>query len=298
MKHLPDEVIIVDSSSTDGTFDLAKRFPVKYLPIPERSRVKARNVGCRHAAGDIIAYIDDDTVVQEDWSTHLLESYEDESIGGVGGRVLPYGVNKASFVPSKNYDVGKVFDDGMVLGNFDLPISRLIEVDTFIGCNMSFRRELLMKIGGFDENFKSNCFREESDICTRLKKSGYKLVYNSKALVWHKWGKYKRGLIDYKWFYWTAYNHTYFYFKNFQPMTMRKIWRFFRRNLSPPLDYTKRMGVEIKVHPLIAPPVLLGVLSGIFNALKFTQKRCPPLSPSLSKPEISHRTKVEDMVHK
>jgi GT2 family glycosyltransferase len=294
----PDEVIVVDSSSSDGTDDLVKNYSVRYMTIKEKSRMKARNVGLKHAKGDIVAYLDDDAVVSKVWTSFVLEPYEDMSVSGVGGRVLPYGVDEADLSPLTNPNVGKIFDDGTVLGNFDLLLSNLIEVDTFIGCNMSFRKELLMRIGGFDENFKSNCFREETDICIRLKKAGYKLVYSPKALVWHKWGKNKRGFMDYKWFYWTAYNHAYFYFKNFQPITILKIGRFFYRNFSPPLGYARRMGVEIKVHPLIVPPAFLGVLSGMFNALKFTQKPCYPLSPSLSEPEISYRNKIENFLHK
>jgi GT2 family glycosyltransferase len=137
------------------------------------------------------AYVDDDAVVHKDWSAYIIAPYKDEKVGGVGGRVQPYGAEEKPVSSLNRYDVGKVFDDGLVLANFDLPTPYPIEVDTFIGCNMSFRRELLQEIGRFDENFKSMCFREEVDVCRRLKKHGYKLIYHPKALVWHKWKRYE-----------------------------------------------------------------------------------------------------------
>jgi glycosyltransferase involved in cell wall biosynthesis/2-polyprenyl-3-methyl-5-hydroxy-6-metoxy-1,4-benzoquinol methylase len=290
----PSEVIVVDSNSTDGTHELVKRYPLKFVSIKERSMVVARNIGLQHATGDVVAYVDDDAVVHKDWSIYILAPYQDKRVGGVGGRVLPYGTKETRNASLNRLDIGKVFDDGLVLGNFDLPVPHPIEVDTFIGCNMSFRRELLQKIGRFDENFKSNCFREEVDVCTRMKKYGYKLIYNPEALVWHKWRKYVGDAKpDYKWFYWTAHNNAYFYFKNFQPITVRKLSRFLYRSLFPNLKYTKRIGVELKPSPLIAFYVLLGILFGALNTRKSTGNYTVHSRRSWKEPIFSYRTRTE-----
>jgi len=265
MKELPHEVIIVNSFSNDGTDKLVRGYPVKYIRIPERSMVRARNVGLRRATGDIVAYIDDDVVVSRNWSIHILESYKSENIGGVGGRVIPYNINRESRLFANKYEIGKVLDNGIVFGNFDILTSTPMDVDTLIGCNMSFRRKLLMRIGGFDEKFKGNCFREDTDICIRLKRLGYRLIYNPKALVWHKFrGKNLKS----SWYYWTVYNQTYFFFKNFRPITMRKLFAFLYA-LFPysHYDYVKKSGVTFKLNPLTITYALLGLISGIY-ALK------------------------------
>jgi len=267
MKQPPDEVIVVDSCSTDGTYELVKQFQAKYLCIRERSMVKARNVGLRHATGDVVAYIDDDVIVSESWSIHILDSYEDEKVGGVGGRVLPYSTCREACIPVHVQEIderliGKVLNDGIVLGNFDVPTSTPIEVDTLIGCNMSFRRKLLIRIGGFDEKFQGNCYRDDTDACLRLKRLGYKLVYNPKALVWHKFRGKSTKL---SWYYWTAYNHTYFFLKNFRPLTMKRLLDFLH-GLFPYsyYSYVKKSGVKFKLRPLTITYAFLGLIAGVY----------------------------------
>jgi GT2 family glycosyltransferase len=261
LNESPSEIIVVDSHSTDDTHRLVKRYPLKFINIKERSMVKARNIGFQHANGEVVAYVDDDAVVSKDWSKYILEPYEDECVGGVAGRVLSYGDDKALYIPAKHMAIGKVFNNGLVLGNFDIPTQHPIEVDTLIGCNMSFRRELLLKAGGFDENFRGSCFREDTDMSLRLKRLNYKIIYNPKAIVWHK---FKGKTVDNKWFYLTVYNHTYFYLKNFQPMTVRKILAFFFATFFPPADYLKKTGIRIKPNPSSIAYVILGLISAIW----------------------------------
>lgn len=52
---------------------------------------------------------------------------------------------------------------------------------------MSFRREILFRIGGFDENFVGNAFREETDFCIRLRKLPYRILFDPDAALIHYW---------------------------------------------------------------------------------------------------------------
>jgi GT2 family glycosyltransferase len=254
----PSEIVVVDSSSADGTHELVKRYPLKFVNINERSMVKARNIGLQNAKGEIVAYVDDDVTVSKDWATYILEPYEYENIGGVGGRVIPLGYNgKTMNLPEKYRAIGKVFDNGFVLNNYEIPARHPIEVDTLIGCNMSFRRELLLKVGGFDENFMGSCFRDDTDISIRVKKLKYSLIYHPKALVWHK---YKGKTVDRKWFYWYSYNHFYFCFKNLQPVSVRKFLSLLRGAFLPPLSYVKKSNIKFIPDPLAVFYVVLGIL--------------------------------------
>jgi len=257
----PSEIIVVDSHSTDCTPELVKSYPLKFINIKERSMVKARNIGFQHAKGEIVAYIDDDVVVSKDWSKYILEPYKDEHVGGVVGRVISYDDDKVQYLSAKHKAIGKVFNNGLILGNFDIPTQHPIEVDTLIGCNMAFRRDLLLKVGGFDENFRGSCFRDDTDISLRLKRLNYKLMYQPKAKVRHK---FKGKTVNSKWFYWTMYNHTYFYLKNFQPMTMRKLLAYLFATFFPPADYVKKTGIRIKLNLFSIAYVGLGFINALW----------------------------------
>jgi GT2 family glycosyltransferase len=255
------EIIVIDSNSTDGTHELVENYSLKFIDINERSMVKARNIGFQNAKGEIVAYIDDDVLVSKDWSKYILEPYKDKRVSGVVGRVIPYDDVGAAYLPAKHRAIGKVFNNGLILGNFDIPTQHPTEVDTLIGCNMSFRRDALIEVGGFDENFRGSCFRDDTDISLRLKRLNYKLMYHPKAIVQHK---FKGKTVDNKWFYWTVYNHTYFYLKNFKPMTMRKIIAYLFATFFPPSDYVKKTGIRIKPTPLSITYAISGLISAIW----------------------------------
>jgi len=269
----PYEVIVVDSCSTDGTEKVKDYYPIKFISIQEKNRQKARNVGVSVTYGDVVVFLDDDVVVDRNWSKHLVKPYEDSKVGGVGGRVVTYGKPKGYYIDVKNRVVGKVFNNGLVLGNFDTPLQCPTKVDSLIGCNMSFRRDLLLKAGGFDENFKGNCFRDDTDICLRVRKLGYKLMYQPKALVWHK---FKGKAVTPQWVYWYTRNNTYFYFKNIFTQSRLQLAFFFYRMLLPPRDYVLKSGIRVKLKATTLALALKGSLDGIniyrANRLDFTQR--------------------------
>jgi glycosyltransferase involved in cell wall biosynthesis len=87
----PDEVIVVDSSTGEDTQAVLDGYPeVVRLRIPDgrNNMPQARNLGIAHAHGEIIAFLDDDSMAQPDWLRCLLEPYADPTVGGVGGRVI------------------------------------------------------------------------------------------------------------------------------------------------------------------------------------------------------------------
>ncbi|RJS78263.1 glycosyltransferase family 2 protein [Candidatus Bathyarchaeota archaeon] len=259
LKDKVHEVIVVDSNSSDKTPMLKEYFPIKYISIIERNRQRARNIGLSVACGDIVAFLDDDVIVHNSWLRRLLEPYLNESVGGVGGRVIPYGQNRRFYVKISTGVVGKVSKSGLVIGNFDLPLRNPIEVDSFIGCNMSFRRDLLLKVGGFDENFGGTGYRDDTDLCLRVKSLGYKLIFHPGAIVWHKFKGKNAGN---NWFYWYARNHVYFYLKNLFPRFRTRFPLFFYRMFFPPRDYVLKSGIKIRVNPLLASYIFKGLYDG------------------------------------
>jgi GT2 family glycosyltransferase len=259
LKVKPHEVIVVDSDSADGTEKLRDHFPIRFVSIHERNRQRALNLGFSIATGDVVAFLDDDVVVCEEWMKYLIEPYANDDVGGAGGRVIPYGTSSSFYVKISQKNVGKIFNNGLVVGNFDLPSQNSIEVDSLIGCNMSFRRELLQKVHGFDENYRGTGFRDDTDLCVRIRRLGRKLIYHPKALVWHK---FRGKRVGSEWAYWYFRNHTYFYFKNIFIGSELGFPLALYYMLFPPRDYVLKSGIKLKIEPVLILNMCKGLIDG------------------------------------
>lgn len=259
LKAKPLEVVVVDSKSTDSTKQLTECFPIEFVSINRRNRQSARNLGISIAQGDVVAFLDDDVVVCDEWLRKLKIPYTNSNVGGVGGRAIPYGSKKGSYIKTNKAEVGKVFNDGLVIGNFDFPSGNIVEVDSFIGCNMSFRRNLLLKVGGFDDNYLGTGYRDDTDLCMRIRRLGYKLLYQPKSLVWHK---FRGKQVNDDWSYWYIRNHVYFYLKNIFAEHKRDFPFFLYRMFFPPKDYVLKSGIKVRIDPALIPIVFSGLTDG------------------------------------
>ena len=88
----PDEVIVVDNDSKDNTKEATlsfnNRLNIKYIYETIRGRPYARSTGIKNATGDIVAFIDDDCVADENWLKYIEAPFiRDSSIGVVGGEL-------------------------------------------------------------------------------------------------------------------------------------------------------------------------------------------------------------------
>jgi GT2 family glycosyltransferase len=207
--RLPDEIIVVDSSPDDLTRQVVTdEFPlVKYLrnPLGPGTTAAARHLGFREATGDIIAFIDDDAYAHEEWLEHLVAPYRDPLVGGVGGRALN-GV--AGEEQTGVEEIGLMLPDGVLTGYFAADPGRIIEVDHFLGANMSYRRAVIEELGGVRDGYPGTCLREETDLALRVKKAGWKLVFTPWACVDHVAGPYRKGRrFDFRYQYYAQRNH-------------------------------------------------------------------------------------------
>ena len=97
----PDEVIVVDNGSSDHTKEIATGFRdtlnVTYVYEAVKGIPNARNSGIREARGDIIAFIDDDCVAEEDWLKNIeIPFIRDPNIGVVGGEITYHRIGESS----------------------------------------------------------------------------------------------------------------------------------------------------------------------------------------------------------
>ena len=167
------EMILVDDGSADQTPQIAAAFPqVKYIRQENLGLSVARNVGAAQATSQIVAYTDCDCVADPTWLTYLVRAMIDENAHAIGGpNVTP---------PSDNWVARCV---SLSPGN---PCHVMIndrEAEHVPGCNMAFRREALLRLGGFDSQFRQA--GDDVDICWRFLDAGMKIAYAPAALIWH-----------------------------------------------------------------------------------------------------------------
>ena len=150
---------------------------IRYFAVDWTSVPRACNFGVEKACGKIILMLDDDIIPYPNLVSAHLKNYEDPKVGAVAGKILiPHPVKFPEHV-------GRIGGRGPKHESF--VSSKKQYVETGGGGNMSFRRTVFEKLGGFDTNFIQNAHRFESDFCFRLRKLGYLIVYDPEAVVRH-----------------------------------------------------------------------------------------------------------------
>ena len=154
-KLQPDQVIVVDNGSRDErTRVVAIAAGTIYLREDRLGLDIARNVGARHARGDIVVYTDDDVILHERWLERLVGSFDDAAIQCVTGLVLPAELRtEAQIHFEKHWGFGKGFrrvDFGKAFFDADrwygAPVWSI-----GAGASMAVRRSAFASIGFFDE---------------------------------------------------------------------------------------------------------------------------------------------------
>jgi O-antigen biosynthesis protein len=182
------ELIVVNDGSTDATQQIAERFEARIISVPNGGLSAARNLGLHAASGEIVAYTDADTRVDRDWLSHLVQPLLERGFAGVGG---------PNVVPPDDSWVAQC-----VARSPGGPVHVMLDnvtAEHIPGCNMAFRRDALLSIGGFDPTYTKA--GDDVDICWRLQDAGYTLGFAPGALVFHHHrasvGAYVRQQIGY-----------------------------------------------------------------------------------------------------
>jgi glycosyltransferase involved in cell wall biosynthesis len=167
------EVILVDDGSTDGTPEIAEKFPtVQTIRQPNQGLSAARNRGIAAASGEFVAFTDSDCRADEDWLYYLVGDLLRTNYSSIGGHNL---------LPLDDSPVAAA-----VMASPGGPAHVMVtdtEAEHIPGCNMAFSRAVLNEIGGFDPVFRKA--GDDVDICWRLQQQGHKIGFSPAGFVWH-----------------------------------------------------------------------------------------------------------------
>lgn len=96
--HPPDEIIVVDAGSTDRTLEIARKYKVKIIELGTANVAYQREVGAKHAMGDVILSTDADTILNDKFIENALHHLENPDISAVVGAITPINKNPITHI--------------------------------------------------------------------------------------------------------------------------------------------------------------------------------------------------------
>jgi GT2 family glycosyltransferase len=177
-------ILIIDQSSDDETRHTVEAVAGgdSRVTIIHSDRIgvsEARNLALELTNADVIAFADDDCVVEAGWLDALLREFADPRVVGVYGRIVPPG-----FTTRNGTEI--VFKESRLRQVFE---GRVPPWYVGHGASRALRRTALVDIGGFDVHLGpggSLCAAEDLDSAYRLLVAGGRLVYTGSAVSYHK----------------------------------------------------------------------------------------------------------------
>lgn len=183
------ETLLIDNGPSPSVADLFATNGARIVHEPRRGLDFARNRGVAEAAGDIIAFIDDDCEAEPSWLKGIRAHFADGEIACVTGRVMPGSLERASHRLFENIST---FDRGLRPRRFarkeGARVVPSLAAQVGTGCNMAFRRDILERVGEFDPALDMGTFvggGGDIDMFVRVLRAGGVTEYAPQAVVRH-----------------------------------------------------------------------------------------------------------------
>lgn len=183
---LPQEVILVDNASADGTAEFVReQHPEVNVIRSEDNRgfAWACNRGAAAARGDVLIFLNCDTLVTPGWVGPLVRALQDHSAGACMPRILLYGTAQVNTMGSRVHWSGLAWMDRWQAP--DPGPGPAQEVFGASGCALAIRAETFREVQGFADDFFM--YHEDIDLCWRLRLRGYRVLVVPEASIQHKY---------------------------------------------------------------------------------------------------------------
>lgn len=196
------DIIIVDNRpATASTRELVEIFKaqsptveIRYVAEPRPGLSLARNAGTRASSAELLAYTDDDVVVDPMWLAEILEPFADDRVGAVTGLVMP---STLETPVQKRFELYAGFGKGLEREIYDMGEYRAADRLLYpywggvfgSGNSMAFRAAVLSEIGDFDPALGAGTLTgggEDIAVFSDVILSGRRLVYEPRSLAWHE----------------------------------------------------------------------------------------------------------------
>jgi cellulose synthase/poly-beta-1,6-N-acetylglucosamine synthase-like glycosyltransferase len=166
---------------------------LKIIFNDEPGATSARNLGINQSTGEYLAFIDDDAVLSPGWAAELVKTYQDRSVVGVTGLILPLWADRP-----ENWFPGEL--DWIIGCSRWIESDQTMEIRNVMGANASFRRDVLTLAGFYStvlgarksEQSEWGVIAEEAELSLRvIQKTGGTILYNPGLIVHHRVSAYK-----------------------------------------------------------------------------------------------------------
>jgi rhamnosyltransferase len=178
----PDRVIVIDSSSNDGTAELARRDGYQVLEISpqEFNHGGTRHMGADYAAdADILIYLTQDAVpFGMNAFANLVKAFDDPEIGAAYGRQLPREKASAIEAHARHFS----YSETPLVRSWESRRAMGFKSIFFSNAFGAYRRKALMNVGGFSSDV---IFGEDTLVVARMHRAGWKTAYVADALARH-----------------------------------------------------------------------------------------------------------------
>jgi glycogen synthase len=280
LRHSNYEVLVVNGPSTDATEVILQKYDnmIRVGHCAEANLSKSRNVGIAMSAGELVCFLDDDAVPEPHWLCELEAAYADPSVSAVGGYIRDhtgYSFQSRALV----CDRFGVSTDYATIEKADISLGATPDrYFSLTGTNCSFKRSILLELGGFDEEYAY--FLDETDVIVRLVDAGHKVVYMPSAEIHHKYAESHLRSADRipKSMYLPARSTAYFCIKNAVPKySLDEVFSHlerYRSSLRKDYDwYLEHNRIDHDHHKRLHDDIDRGIKDGISDAHAYPARR-------------------------
>ena len=183
LKHLlklhspPAEILVVDQTREHQveTLNILAEFDstqqVRWIRLTHPSITHAMNVGLERAINDVVLFLDDDIIPDSNLIAAHANAHDESGCNIVAGQVLQPGQEPLAETEE--------------VRGFEFRSNRRQYISELMGGNFSIKRDLALKLGGFDENFVQVAYRFEAEFASRALAAGEKILFEPTASIRH-----------------------------------------------------------------------------------------------------------------